>query len=134
MAPSSAMMRLIIENLGFPAVLAGKPVALVGVAAGRVGAIESLEQQRGVCAHVGALFLSGAVSVAGVQNASDHRGDCIDETAEAALRSVATSLTAFITNYVCPKFALEVPAREEGGDVDCDGLMPFRELGREDWV
>src|SRR6266851_1228940 len=34
-----AMTKLIIENLGFPSVLAGKPVALVGVAAGRIGAI-----------------------------------------------------------------------------------------------
>ena len=33
----SAMTKLIIENLGFPSVLAGKPVALVGVAAGRIG-------------------------------------------------------------------------------------------------
>lgn len=32
-----AMTKLIIENLGFPSVLAGKPVALVGVAAGRIG-------------------------------------------------------------------------------------------------
>jgi chromate reductase len=110
----SAMTKLIIENLGFPSVLAGKPVALVGVAAGRIGAIKSLEQLRGVCAHVGALVLPGAVSVAGVQNAFDDQGNCIDETAEAALRSVATSLTAFITNYVCPKFALEALAREEG--------------------
>ena len=34
----SAMMKLIIENLGFPSLLAGKPVALVGVAARRVRA------------------------------------------------------------------------------------------------
>ena len=61
------MTKLVIENLGFPSVLAGKPVALVGVAAGRIGAIKSLEQLRGVCSHVGALVLPGAVSVAGVR-------------------------------------------------------------------
>ena len=40
----AAMTKLMLENLGFPSVLAGKPVALVGVAAGRIGAIKSLEQ------------------------------------------------------------------------------------------
>src|SRR5262245_47027480 len=50
-----AMTKLIIENLGFPSVLAGKPVALVGVAAGRIGAIKALEHLKSVCAHIGAI-------------------------------------------------------------------------------
>ena len=111
----SAMTKLIIENLGFPSVLAGKPVALVGVAGGRVGAIKSLEQLRGVCAHVGALVLPGVVSIAGVRSAFDDEGNCLDENAEAALRGVATSLMAFIENYVCPKFTLEALVREGSG-------------------
>ena len=115
----SAMTKLIIENLGFPSVLAGKPVALVGVAAGRIGAIKSLEQLRGVCAHVGALVLPGAVSIAGVRRAFDQEGNCIDEDAEAALRGVAASLLEFIENHVCPKFALEAIAREEGVPWTC---------------
>ena len=36
----SAMTKLIIENLGFPSLLADKPVALLGVAGGRIGAIK----------------------------------------------------------------------------------------------
>ena len=111
----SAMTKLIIENLGFPSVLSGKPIALVGVAAGRIGAIKSLEQLRGVCAHVGALVLPGAISIAGVRTAFDDEGNCLDANAEEALRSVATSLTSFIEDYVCPKFALEEIAREQGG-------------------
>ncbi|NNM34469.1 MAG: NAD(P)H-dependent oxidoreductase [Gemmatimonadetes bacterium] len=110
----SAMTKLIIENLGFPSVLAGKPVALVGVAAGRIGAIKSLEQLRGICAHVGALVLPGSISIAGVRSAFDENGRCIDEKAEQALRGVATSLLSFIENYVCPKFALEELVRGEG--------------------
>jgi len=39
----SSVMKLVVENLGFPSVLAGKPVALLGVAAGQIGAIKSLE-------------------------------------------------------------------------------------------
>jgi len=110
----SAMTKLVIENLGFPSVLAGKPVALVGVAAGRIGAIKSLEQLRGVCAHVGALVLPGAVSVAGVQAAFDEDGNCLDEATETALRGSAGALLDFLKDYVCPRYVLESMAREEG--------------------
>ncbi len=111
----SAMAKLVIENLGFPSVLADKPVALVGVAAGRIGAIKSLEQLRGVCSHVGALVLPGSVSIAGVQAAFDSDGNCTDKGAEEALRGIAGSLLEFIENYVCPKFALEAMVRGDGG-------------------
>ncbi|NQV71930.1 NAD(P)H-dependent oxidoreductase, partial [bacterium] len=111
----TAMTKLMIENLGFPSVLSGKPVALVGVAAGRIGAIKSLEQLRGVCAHTGALVLPGAISIAGVQSAFDAEGNCTDPNAEKALKSVATSLISFIENFVCPKFVLEEMVRGDGG-------------------
>ena len=61
----AAMMKLIIENLGFPSVLAGKPVALRGAAAGRIGALKSLEQLRGVCSHVGGIVVPGPGCLAG---------------------------------------------------------------------
>lgn len=110
----SAMTKLIIENLEFPSALGGKPVALVGVAAGRIGAIKSLEQLRGVCSHVGAIVLPGAVSVAGVRRAFDDEGRCTDKGVEDALRGIAASLLEFIENYICPKFALEAMVRGEG--------------------
>lgn len=111
----AAMAKLIIENLGFPSVLAGKPVALVGVAAGRIGAIKSLEQLRGVCSHIGALVLPGAVSIAGVRAAFDDEGNCTNEGVEDALRGIAESLLEFLENYVCPKYTLEAMVRGEGG-------------------
>ncbi len=110
----SAMTKLILENLGFPSALTGKPVALVGVAAGRIGAIKSLEQLRGVCSHVGAIVLPGAVSVAGVRRAFDDEGHCTDKGVEDALRGIAGSLLEFIENYICPKYALEAMVRGEG--------------------
>ena len=55
----SSVMKLAIENLGFPSVMSGKPVSLLGVAAGSIGAIKSLESLRGVCSHVGAIVLPG---------------------------------------------------------------------------
>ena len=111
----SAMTKLIIENLGFPSVLARKPVALVGVAAGRICAVKSLEQLRSVCAHVGALVLPGAISIAGVRAAFDEVGSCTDASAETALKGVAASLLEFIEDYVCPNYVLEEAVRGGGG-------------------
>jgi NAD(P)H-dependent FMN reductase len=110
----SAMTKLIIENMGFPSVMSKKPVALVGVAAGRIGAIKSLEQLRAVCAHTGAIVLPGSVSVAGVRGAFDAEGNCTDEATDRALRGVAGGLMEFIQDYVCPKYALEEMVR--GGE------------------
>lgn len=110
-----AMTKLIIENLGFPSALAGKPVALVGVAAGRIGAIKSLEQLRSVCSHTGAIVLPGAVSIAGVKAAFDEDGNCLDSGVEEALRGLAGSLVEYLKSYVCPRFQLEAMIREDGG-------------------
>lgn len=109
-----AMTKLIIENLGFPSALKSKPIALVGVAAGRIGAIKSLEQLRGVCAHVGAIVLPTAVSIAGVRNAFDEGGKCTDRATETALQELADGLLSFMQDYVCPKYALESMVRAEG--------------------
>jgi NAD(P)H-dependent FMN reductase len=111
----SAMTKLCIENMGFPSAMAGKPVALLGVASGRIGAIKSIEQLRGVCGHIGALVVPGAISVASVQSAFDSEGHCTDAATEAALRGLATSLLTFMRNYVCPKFIMEAAVRGEDG-------------------
>ncbi len=107
----SAMAKLFIENLGFPSALSGKPVALLGVAAGRIGAIKSIEHLKGVCSHVGAIVVPGAVSVAGVQSVFGEDGACTDPGTEKALRGLAHALLAFIKDYVCPRFAMEEMVR-----------------------
>jgi chromate reductase, NAD(P)H dehydrogenase (quinone) len=107
----SAMIKLCIENLGFPSLLAGKPVALLGVAAGRIGAVKSIEQLRGICGHVGALVVPNAISIANVRGAFDADGHVIDGGANEALRGLATSLLAFMRDYVCPKFIMEETVR-----------------------
>jgi NAD(P)H-dependent FMN reductase len=89
-------------------------VALVGVAAGRIGAIKSLEQLRGVCSHVGALVLPRSVSIAGVRGAFDDEGRCTDDDVETALRGAAEALLEFVENYVCPKHTLEALVRGDG--------------------
>lgn len=103
----SSMMKLVIENLGFPSVLAGKPVALLGVAAGAIGAIKSLEQLRSVCSHIGAIVLPLPISVANVQNVFDAQGHCRDANIEKQIRSVATNLLNYLHNFVCPAVTLE---------------------------
>ena len=107
----SAAMKLLIENLGFPSVLAGKPVTLLGVAAGSIGAIKSLEQLRGVCSHVGAIVLPGPISVANVRSVFDEDGTCNDEAVEKRVRGVATTLIDYIEGAVCPRVALEEMVR-----------------------
>ena len=109
----AAMTKLMLENLGFPSVLAGKPVALVGVAAGRIGAIKSLEQLKSVCAHIGALVVPGAVSVAGVQSLFDDQGRCTDADVETLLRGVAHALLTFLKDYICPRHILEDMVRSD---------------------
>lgn len=108
----AAMTKHIIENLGFPSVLSGKPVALLGVAAGVIGAIKSLESLRGVLSHVGAIVLPGPISVAGVQKAFDEDGNALDEGVDTRVRGVATALVHYIEDHVCPKFTLERMVRE----------------------
>jgi len=108
----SSVMKLVIENLGFPSALRGKPVALLGVAAGSIGAIKSLEQLRGVCAHVGAIALPLPVSVANVQKAFDADGNPTDPAVEKRVRGVGTGLLDYLRNSVCPRIQLEQLLRE----------------------
>ncbi|UCC23876.1 MAG: NAD(P)H-dependent oxidoreductase [Gemmatimonadales bacterium] len=110
----AAMCKLIIENLGFPSVMADKPLGLLGVAAGRIGAIKSLEQLRAVCSHVGALVLPRAVSIAGVRKAFTPDGACTDPATEAALRGLARSLLDFLESYAGTHDALETAVRHDG--------------------
>lgn len=108
-----SMLKLMIENLGFPSAMAGKPVALLGVASGRIGAIKSLEQLRGVCSHVGAIVLPGPVSVAAVNKVFDEEGRCLDESTERRVRGVATNLMDYLRQNVCPRMALEAFVRDQ---------------------
>ena len=107
----SSTLKLMIENLGFPSALSGKPTALLGVASGRIGAIKSLEQLRSVCSHVGAIVLPGPVSVAGVNRVFDEEGTCLDEGIEKQIRGLATNLMHYLHQNVCPRIALEAMVR-----------------------
>lgn len=103
----SSVMKRAVENMGFPSVMAGKPVALLGVAAGRIGAIKSLEMLGSICSHVGCIVLPGPVSVAEVRKVFDPDGKPLDAGVEKRVRGLAHSLLDYIRDSICPRLALE---------------------------
>ncbi|MBT8400065.1 MAG: NAD(P)H-dependent oxidoreductase [Rhodothermia bacterium] len=109
----SSVTKLMIDNLGFPSVLSGKPIALLGVAAGRIGAIKALEHLRSVASHVGGIVLPGPVSVARVRNVFDADGNCLEAQMEQFIRGVATNLIHYIDDNICPRVALESMVRAQ---------------------
>ena len=116
----SSVMKLVIENLGFP-LLQGKPVALQGVAAGAIGAIKSLEHLRGVAAHVGAVVLPTPISVANVQSVFNPQGHVTDPNVEYLIRGLARNLMEYLHGNVCPRVTLERLMRE--------GVVPASSAG-----
>lgn len=108
----SSVIKLVIENLGFPSALSGKPVALLGVAAGVIGAIKALEHLRSVCSHVGGIVLPGPASIAGVKGTFDDQGNCTDPDVEKRLRRFGLNLLDYIRRNICPTVALEQMVRE----------------------
>ena len=92
----SATAKLIIENLSFPSVLADKPIVMMAVAAGGIGAIKTLEQLRLTLSHIGAVVLPFPVSVAHVQKVFTKGGTCKDEKIEKLLRGLADRLLQYI--------------------------------------
>jgi chromate reductase, NAD(P)H dehydrogenase (quinone) len=109
----SSIVKLLIENLGFPSVLSGKPVSLLGVAGGSIGAIKSLEQLRSVCSHVGSIVLPGPVSIPNVHSVFDKDGNCLDVKAEKRLRTLASEMIKYAEKHICPEHALEEQVREK---------------------
>lgn len=112
----SSLIKLAIENMGFPSALKGKPIALLGVAAGRIGAVKSLEHLRSVCSHVGALVLPRSVSVARVQSVFDKQGNCLDEETGRQIRRLAAELVQYIYEAKCPELSFEAWARSDQDD------------------
>ncbi len=69
----SSVLMAIFENLGYPLAIAGKPISLLGVASGKIGAIKALEHLRSVCSHCGAIVLPTSLSIAEVDKVFDEK-------------------------------------------------------------
>lgn len=93
---SSALMAF-IENMGYPAAFAHKPLALLGVASGSIGAVKALEHLRGVCSHSGGLVLPYSVSIAHIHRYFDDSGQLQDEKIRHQILSVPKSLENYLS-------------------------------------
>lgn len=109
----SSITKIVIENLGYPSRLAGKPIALLGVASGVIGAVKSLEQLRSVVSHVGGIVLPRSCSVAMVEGVFTEQGDCKDADAERQIRKFARGLVEYLDANVRPRRELERILREQ---------------------
>lgn len=107
----SSSIKLVIDNLGYPSALAGKPVALLGVATGQIGAIKALEHLRSVCAHIGSVVLPKVVSIARIDKLFDSHGRCLDAKTEERIHSLARGLLEYIRNQALPVTAMEENVR-----------------------
>jgi len=108
----SSVIKLMIENMGLPSAMGGKPAALLGVAQGRIGAIKSLEMLRSICSHVGCHVMPASISVANVRKAFDEEGRVLDPAAEKSVRGLAANLLDYLHRHVCPLVTMEAMARE----------------------
>jgi chromate reductase len=95
----SSIIKMVIENLGYPSELSGKPIVILGVADGDMGAIKSIEALRSVCAHIGGLVLPNSISVARIGTKFDENDKCIDEQTERRIRRVGSDLVKYINDY-----------------------------------
>ncbi len=84
-----------------------KPIALVGVAAGQIGAIKSLEHLRSVLSHMGAIVLPSPVSIASVDKVFNESGDCLDDLVITRLKNSIENLLKFIKKNLVPSITLE---------------------------
>jgi FMN reductase len=107
----SSTIKLVIDNLSYPGTFKNKPIVLLGVADGKIGAIKALEHIRSVCAHLGGLVLPRTISLANVQSIFDKNGNCNDKTIEERLRSLSRDLIRYIKMHKCPDISDEQDAR-----------------------
>jgi NAD(P)H-dependent FMN reductase len=93
----TAKLKLMIENSGFPSMMKGKPVGLVGLASGILGATKSLEQLRTVFSHIGGFVLPRVVSIAEVEKQFDEEGNCISAKTEKDIRLAAVNMASHLS-------------------------------------
>lgn len=92
----TAKLKLMVENAGFPSLLKGKPLGLVGIASGVLGATKSLEQQRVMFSHLGSFVLPRVVSIPQIEKKFDEAGNCSDEKTEKDIKMAAQNMSDFL--------------------------------------
>ena len=95
----SSVLKVLIDNMGYPSIMEGKPVSLLGIAAGRLGAIKALEHLRSVSSHLGAIVLPYPVSVAEAHTKLDDEGKCLDADLTELIHKCADQLVAYTRKH-----------------------------------
>lgn len=113
----SSVIKVVIDHLGYPSALTGKPVALLGVAASPFGAGKALQHLEEVCTYISATVLPNALSIARVWEVFDEDGRCLDPEIEQQLRAQADQLLDYLEHYVAPRIALEERGQNTRSDL-----------------
>lgn len=98
----SSVLKALLDSTGYPSALAGKPVALIGVAAGRPGAVKSLDHLRSVCAHMGGIVLPYPVSVPVADQVLPDDDICEDPEIAHMLKEIGEQLLRFVARHNQP--------------------------------
>lgn len=93
----TAKLKLMVENAGFPSLFKGKPIGLVGIASGVLGATKSLEQQRTLFSHIGGFVLPRVVSISLVEKKFNEDGKCIHDKTEKDIKLAAQNMMNFLS-------------------------------------
>ena len=105
----SSVLKVLIDNMGYPSIMEGKPVSLLGIAAGRLGAIKALEHLRSVSSHLGAIVLPYPVSVAEAHTKLDDDGRCLDDDLTDLIHKCAEQLVTYTRKHHVQKVASSTP-------------------------
>jgi len=90
------ILKLFIDHLPFPESFESRPVAFVGVAAGRFGALRPVEQLQGVFGYRNAHIFPPRVFIAGATRALDDTGEPTDDFVKGLLNDQVTGFVDFV--------------------------------------
>jgi NAD(P)H-dependent FMN reductase len=94
----SSTLKWIIDHLGYPSVLSQKPVGLIGVASGELGAVKALEHLRGVCAHIGAFVMPKTVSIPKIERFIDDPDSALHQSYHGRIQQWVNKFVTFSQN------------------------------------
>ena len=95
----SSVIKLIIDNLGYPSALCGKAIGILGVAASPFGALKAIEHLNSITTHLGCHTLPKVVNVASCYQIFDPTGALTDEKVKERLETLATDLVEYAKKF-----------------------------------
>ena len=95
----SSVIKLIIDNLGYPSALCGKAVGMIGVAASPFGALKALEHLNSITTHLGCHTYPKMVNVASCYKVFDQTGALNDESLRERLEALAEGMLDYAKKF-----------------------------------